>query len=59
MTPLENIQIACYSKAEEQAKDRLAQWTETVLKLRNEGYTDRQIARLRRTIELNAKGIFR
>lgn len=59
MTPFESIQIATYSKAEERAKDRLNNWPETVLKLTNEGYSHRQIARIRREVELNAKGVFR
>ena len=59
MTPFENLQLATYSKAGEKAKDRMHNWPDTVLNLRNEGYTNRQIARIRKEIELNAKGIFR
>jgi len=57
MTPTDNLNP--YAKAEAAAREKLDNWIETAIKLENKGYTPRQIDRVKKQLELNAKGIFR
>ena len=59
MTATEQIRGNAYSQAEQSAREKLDNWVETAIKLENKGYTPRQIDRVKKQLELNAKGIFR
>ena len=59
MTATDHTQSNAYSQAQQTAREKLDNWVETAIKLENKGFKPRQIDRIRKNLELNAKGIFR
>ena len=59
MTATDQIRNNAYSEAERSAREKLDNWIEMAIKLENKGYKLSQIDRIKKQLELNAKGIFR
>ena len=59
MTATDHTQSNAYSQAQQTAREKIDNWVETAIKLENKGLKPRQIDRIRKNLELNAKGIFR
>lgn len=55
----DTLQVRTYQGARQRAQEQLSNWTDTFIRLTNQGLTAGQIKRIRRTLELNSKGIFK